>query len=243
MNNNPSTAKKGLFVTAIQQKTGKTLFTAALARMLCGSDLNVGVMKPVETGVEDPAKLGADGALLRWAADSRQADTLVSPYRFRAQLAPAVAAAEEKQRIDYNALVEQTTEVIAAHDFTLVEGTGGLMTPLAGGLLMADYARAVGLPVLLLCRPSPDALDLMLTALYAAHALELEVAGYLITQMPEPKAPVATTLAHSLAVQTADELVGVLSQVSGGSEREKIIALEKQLAQLKTLSLLAPYLP
>ena len=57
-----------IFVTGTDTGVGKTLVTAVLARHFTGLGMNVGVMKPIETGVRDPGQLGPDAALLRWAA-------------------------------------------------------------------------------------------------------------------------------------------------------------------------------
>ena len=235
-------SRKGLFVSGVQQRTGKTLVAAALAMMLHHRQVNVGVMKPVETGVSELERLGCDGRLLCWAAGSSQATDRVSPYRLREKLTPADAATEQKIRIDYNSLVEQAKAVIEEHEFTLVEGTGGLMTPLAGGLMMGDFIKALGLPVLFICRPGPDAVDLTLLTLFAAHALQLPVAGYLINDMPQIKKSGEEKLAHTLAMRTRDELFGVLDNVEGTDE-EKVAKLEKQITGMRTLSLLSPYLP
>ncbi|MEJ2198625.1 MAG: dethiobiotin synthase, partial [Desulfuromonadales bacterium] len=57
-----------VFITGTDTGVGKTIVTAALALHFRTKGLNVGVMKPVETGVEDPKMIGPDATLLRWAA-------------------------------------------------------------------------------------------------------------------------------------------------------------------------------
>ena len=238
----PAIRNKGLFITGTDTGVGKSLVAAALAKMLTDNGIKVGVMKPAETGVADPEGLGPDGALLQWAASSRQKTEQICPYRLRAPLAPAVAASQEQVRINYSSLVEQAQSIIDSHEFTIIEGAGGLMVPLAGGLLMADFASILELPLLVVCRPGLGTINHSLLTLFAARAMELPVAGYLINNMPAQKTAAEETVAHSLASLTTDELLGVLDTVDG-TEQEKVVKLAEQFRQLPTLRLLAPYLP
>ena len=96
---------KGIFVTGTDTGVGKTMVSAALAHFLTERGLNVGVMKPAESGVSDPSRLGDDGSLLQWAASSSDAIEEISPYRLRAPLAPAQAAKKEDCFIDFAGLV------------------------------------------------------------------------------------------------------------------------------------------
>lgn len=238
----PVTKSRGLFITGTDTGVGKSLVAAALAKMLTDRGINVGVMKPVETGVTDPEGLGPDAALLKWAANSSQSDQQICPYRLRDPLAPAVAASREQVRINYSSLLEQAQLTIDSHDFTIIEGAGGLMVPLAGGLLMADFAQALKLPLLVVCRPNLGTINHTLLTLFAAKSMDLPVAGYLVNNMPPIKTVAEETIGHSLASMTSDELLGILDSV-GGTEQEKAIKLAAQLPKMPTWPLWAAYLP
>ncbi len=233
---------KGLFITGTDTGVGKTLVAAALARVLRQKGLKIGVMKPAETGVPDCRRLGPDGTLLKWAADSSLTDDQICPYRLKAPLAPAVAASREQQRINYSELLEQAQAIIAEHDFTIIEGAGGLMVPLAGGLLMADFAKALALPVVVVCRPNLGTINHTLLTLFAARNLDLQIAGYLINNMPKEKGLAEETAPHSLASMTMDELLGILQQAEG-DDRQKVESLAEQLLSMPTYPLLARHLP
>jgi dethiobiotin synthetase len=233
---------EGFFITGTDTGVGKTLVSAGLSLYLRQQGIDVGVMKPAETGVSDCAAAGPDAELLRWAADSRDELDDISPYRFKAPLAPAVAASREQVRINYSELAKRAAGLIKRHQFTLVEGAGGLMVPLAGGLLMADLARALGLPLLLVVRPGLGTINHTLLTQVSARAMEIPVAGYLINRMPAEQGLAEETAAHSLASLTTEDLLGVLPEVTG-SDREKAAQLAAELAELPTLPLWRPYLP
>lgn len=238
----PADKPKGLFVTGTDTGVGKTIVAAALAKLLEERGVNVGVMKPAESGVANPSALGQDAALLKWAANSSLSNDEIAPYRLKAALAPSVAAAEEKIRIDYNRLLQQAREIIDSHEFTIIEGAGGLMVPLSGGFLMADFAAALKLPLLVVCRPALGTVNHTLLTLFAARTMGLPIAGYMINRMPKQRTLAEEKAAHTLATLTTDELLAVLPDVEG-DEQQKAISLAEQIPQLHTLPLLKNCLP
>lgn len=228
----------GVFITGTDTGVGKTLVAAALARHLRNTGLKVGVMKPLETGVDAPDKEGPDGSLLRWAAGCTAPSEQVAPVRLRAPLAPSVAAEKEKFFIDFGALVEASRQLRRDHDFVIVEGAGGLMVPVAGGLLMADLARAMDLPLLVVCRPDLGTINHTLLTIFAARTMDLPLAGYLINNMTADPDEASACAPHALASLASADLLGVLNKVAAGDERGMVEELASQIAALPTYRLL-----
>lgn len=225
---------RGVFVTGTDTGVGKTLVAAALARHLRNSNLDVGVMKPVETGVTDPTRPGPDAALLQWAANCSDALELIAPYRLRAPLAPALAAKEESVRVDMAHIVETARSLNERHDFTIIEGAGGLMVPLAGGLLVADLVLQLGLSLLVVCRPGLGTINHTLLTVHAARTMGIPLAGFIINGMPQQPDAAEALAPHTLASLASADLLGVLPRVEG-DEREKIDVLAQAIAGLPTL--------
>jgi dethiobiotin synthetase len=225
---------KGIFVTGTDTGVGKTIVSAALAHFLTERGLNVGIMKPAESGVGDPSRLGDDGSLLQWAASSSDAPEEISPYRLRAPLAPAQAAEKEKCFIDFSGLVATAQTLGNRHDFLIIEGAGGLMTPLSGGLLMADLAKEIGLPLLVVTAARLGTLNQTLLTIFAAQQMGIPVAGYVINRMPAQPDEAAETAPHTLASLASADILGVLPEVNG-NEREKVLALSATLKTLPSL--------
>jgi len=225
---------KGIFVTGTDTGVGKTMVSAALAHFLTKRGLNVGIMKPTESGVSDTARLGDDGSLLQWAANSSDALEEISPYRLHAPLAPAQAAKKERCFIDFTGLIATAQNLGKRHDFLIIEGAGGLMTPLSGGLLMADLAKAIGLPLLVVTVPRLGTLNQTLLTIFAAQQMEIPLAGYIINRMPMQPDEAAETTPHTLASLASADILGVLPEVYG-DDREKVITLSSTLKTLPSL--------
>jgi dethiobiotin synthetase len=218
------------------------LITAALSRFCLNAGVKIAVISPVEINVKDPAQHGSAASLLKWASKSDKAADEICLYRFEADLDPDQAASQTKSKIDFSFLVQTIQRTIDENDFTLIDGSGGLMVPLAGGLLMADLIRMVDLPLIVVNCPSRDSVNHTLMTLFTARQMDLTIAGYLINKMPEEKNLTDEKLPHSLAVMTVDELLGILPLFSG-NEKEIICQLAEEIGTLKTLAFLKPFLP
>jgi dethiobiotin synthetase len=220
-----------VFITGTDTGVGKTLVTAALARHFSAKGLQVGVMKPVETGVEDPAGLGADASLLRWAAGAPDADELISPYRFRPPLAPSQAAEIAGERVDIDRIIKTAQRLRQDKDILLIEGAGGLMVPIRGGYLMADLARQLNIPLLTVTHPRLGTLNHTLLTTFAARAMEFELCGFIINRMPEQPGDAEREAPHLLAALASADLLGVLPEVIG-TEQEKVATLAGKIDQM-----------
>jgi dethiobiotin synthetase len=169
----------GLFVTGTDTGVGKTVVAAAIAALLHRAGVDVGVMKPVQTG-----EWGGDAAYLAAAAGVDDRLDLVNPARFAAPVAPSVAAALENRRVDVPAILAAGRRLCRRHRFMVIEGAGGLAVPLAGAYLMRDLAQDLGLPLLVVARPSLGTINHTLLTVHFARAGGLPVHGIVINDMP-----------------------------------------------------------
>jgi dethiobiotin synthetase len=225
----PDRAPRGLFITGTDTGVGKTVVAAGLARYLAAQGVNVGVMKPVESGVPDQAKLGEDGALLRWAAGSDDPDALVTPFRLSEALAPSLAAERAGVDIRLPDLLEAAKQLSCRHDFLVVEGAGGLLVPVAKQLLMADLALHLGFPLLIVCRAGLGTINHTLLTVEAACRRNLALAGLVVNGMPDNPGTAELHAPEMLAELTGLPVWGTLPGVDREDPRSKVELLVEQL--------------
>ncbi|HLH21994.1 MAG TPA: dethiobiotin synthase [Chloroflexota bacterium] len=171
-------------MTGTDTGVGKTVATAAIARALAARGRRVGVLKPVQTGVA-PGQPG-DAAFVLAALGTDQPPQLACTYSFREPAAPLVAARAEGARLDVGVIRAHFERLRQSHDVVLVEGAGGLLVPLAEGYSMADLARGLGLPLVVVARPGLGTLNHTLLTLEAARARGLSVLGIVLAGWREP---------------------------------------------------------
>jgi dethiobiotin synthetase len=209
-----------LFVTGTDTGVGKTFVACVLARAWRAGGRRVGVVKPVETGVEDEPE---DARTLARAADDRSPLDDVCPYRLRAPLAPSVAAPLEGVVIDVDriaALIERRAREV---DVLIVEGAGGLLVPIVGTVTYLDLAVRLRLPVLLVAANRLGTVNhCALTARVAASA-GLLVHGFVLSQPTATTDVSAATNAETIARLTGLRCFGVLAHVADGEAAAQLV--------------------
>lgn len=170
---------KGIFVTGTDTGVGKTYVAEGLIRELRKNEVDVGIMKPAETGcsARDRRLFPADALRLLKAAGVRDSLELVNPYRFTRALAPSVAADLAGKTISPARIINAFRVLSRRHDCMVVEGAGGIMVPLAGKYLYLDLAAALRLPVVIVARPGLGTINHTLLTIAALKKRRLRIAG------------------------------------------------------------------
>ena len=163
----------GLFVTGTDTGVGKTVVTAALALALKARGVDVGVVKPVQTGEGDA------GALKSWAGLAEEPEE-IAPFSFRAPLAPLAAARLEGRTLALGEVVARVRALAERHEVVLIEGAGGLLVPVGPGWTIADLAAALGLPLLVVARAGLGTVNHTLLTIEVARRAGLEVAAVVL---------------------------------------------------------------
>jgi len=203
---------KGIFVAGTDTGVGKTVVAAGLAALLRNKGIDIGVMKPLESGCprEKDKLIPRDAIMLRQSAGCQDELHEINPYALHHPLAPALAA--ELEAVDINMeFINQTYESQASrHDFVIVEGAGGLLVPITDCHLMADLIKMLKLPLLLVTKANLGTINHTLLTLYYAGQELIPVIGVVMNCLSQEQG-----LAESMnpaAVQRWgwDPLLGVL---------------------------------
>lgn len=182
----------GLFVTGTDTDAGKTFVAAMILRTLVGAGLRPGACKPVASGVVPG---GPSDARILWEAAGRPRTVAdVGPQAFAQPLAPPHAAAAEGSMVDEARLRDGVLEWSATSDVVIVEGAGGLFSPLSERLLNADLAADLGLPLIVVDAGRLGCVGRVLATCLAAEARGLTIAAVVLSQVErdgdaDPHAP------------------------------------------------------
>lgn len=171
---------------------GKTYVAAHIARALADEGWNVGVYKPAASGCRRAGRnLVSDDAVALWDAAGRPGKlSAVCPQRFTAPLAPHLAAKEERKEIDSAQLRRGLDYWLKRSDVVVVEGAGGLMSPVGEEDYVADLARDFGYPLVVVAANRIGTINHTLQTLIAAQAFGsgLPVAGIVLNDVLPPGA-------------------------------------------------------
>ncbi|MFZ5585771.1 MAG: dethiobiotin synthase [Thermodesulfobacteriota bacterium] len=180
----------GIFVTGTDTEVGKTMLCAALLLALRGQGVDAGYLKPVGTGgVEQDGRLvSPDLLFMRQVTGLTDPPERVNPICLRQPLAPLVAARLEGVHISVADVRKLLRETLAKHQFTIVEGVGGVMVPLTTRLILLDLMVDLDLPVLVAARPGLGTINHTLLTIGAVRDRGLKVVGFVFSG-PDPALP------------------------------------------------------
>lgn len=175
---------KALFVAGTGTDLGKTHVACALLSTARARGLSVDAFKPVVSGFDPDAPETSDPARLADALGRPDAWAEVSPRRYRAPLAPNLAARLEGDTLAIVDLVASCEVWLEARvvDLALIEGAGGIMSPMTDDATNLDLMIALDLPVLLVAGSYLGTASHVLTALEVLRARGLTVAAIVVSE-------------------------------------------------------------
>lgn len=180
----------GIFVTATDTETGKTIVAGHIAAAIRSLGHDVGVMKPVAsdcvcrknlvTGEEK--FISEDAELLVKLSGSTDPLEEIAPLCFREPLAPMPAAEIERKPVELDLVRQAWTRLGARHDFMVVEGIGGVMVPITADYYLLDMIVEFGLPALVVTRTGLGTLNHTILTVNTLRAKGVEVAGIVMNE-------------------------------------------------------------
>ncbi|MGB8681141.1 MAG: dethiobiotin synthase [Pseudolabrys sp.] len=201
------------FVTSTGTDIGKTFVTAALIRYMRESNQPVAALKPIVSGYDSSVAETSDPAVLLAALGRRMsADEIerIAPWRFRAPLAPDLAAAREGRRVDFVELVEFSRAAInGAKGPLFIEGVGGIMVPLDGRRTVLDWMTALDIPLLLIVGGYLGTISHTLTALDVLAQRKLTIAAIVVSESDRDAVALDDTVASIERFSNGVEVVGI----------------------------------
>jgi dethiobiotin synthetase len=192
--------------TGTDTGVGKTFVTSRVARSLARSGTRVVAIKPVETGCDETTLASEDGHLL--AEATGQASPLRALVRFREPLTPALAAEEEGRTLDVGDLVERVRAAAGDASVALVEGAGGLMSPISWTEDLSHLARGLGASALVV---GADKLGTL-------NHVRLTLAALAAAGVP----PIGIVLSAAMPDGSTGTNASVLARVVGGELARRI---------------------
>lgn len=173
---------QSVFVTGTDTGVGKTVVAAGIAAALARRGVGVGVMKPVATGGKRRGGrvVSEDAELLQRAAGVHDPVEMVNPVCLEPPLAPSVASRLTHRPVDLQLVWKAFKVLASAHECLVVEGIGGLMTPLLERYTVAHLVQRLGLPLLIVARPTLGTINHTALTIHAARSFGLPVCGLVV---------------------------------------------------------------
>ena len=205
---------RGLFITGTDTDVGKTAVAVAITTALVASGRRVGVSKPVASGIAAADAPLSDPFRLWEAAVRPLSPEDVCPQVFRAAMAPPHAARAEGRRVDDRLLRDAVHRWTQESDIVVVEGAGGLYSPIAENTLCVDLARDLGFPIIVVDSTRLGGIGRTLATVKAARADGLHVAACVLSEVTPPQADTGPASESAITRATFEEIARYLPGVA-----------------------------
>ena len=176
--------KRIIFITGTDTGVGKTVLTALLARFLRERGVNAAALKPICSGGR------ADARVLRAAVDGALSLDETNPWRFRAPVAPLLAARRERKYVDLSEVMAHIRALQGRFDVLLVEGAGGLLSPLGENFDSRDLITTLDASPIIV---APNRLGVVNHILLTLEVLPRSVAARALVVLVSPSKRDAAT--------------------------------------------------
>jgi dethiobiotin synthetase len=205
---------RGLLITGTDVAVGKTLIGCALAFAANARGTRVGVMKPIETGCREVGGIlePVDARGLAYAAACDLPIELICPYRYRSPLAPPAAAEADGVALpDILEIAAAYRKIAARSDLVIVEGVGGLATPIAWQSRWkdsTDLARALNVDIVIVAKNGAGCLNASMLTIHHARSRGVAIVGVILNDVDALTSPAFDTNLESLRKMTEVPTLG-----------------------------------
>ena len=183
-------ATQGIFVTGTDTAVGKTYLSCHIIQEMIRHGHSIGAYKPVCSGAITDAngKQVWEDVELLWDAIHRSPSlsdipkSRVCPQQFRMPVAPDRAAKMESRQVDESLITSGWQWWNGQVDYLLVEGVGGILSPISDQSLVVDLAVQVGYPLLIIARAGLGTINHTLLTIEVARQHGLSIAGVVFNQ-------------------------------------------------------------
>jgi len=171
------------FVTGTDTDVGITCVSASIAKHLRDIDVDVGVMKPFAAGYKaTPDSVSEDVVNLMKNSGVKDPVDLVNPYYIEIPTSPYEASKQLNLEIDISSVIESYKQLASIHDVVIVEGIGGIMTPISKYYIVSDLISDIQMSSFIVTGSKIGAVNHFMLTYEHARQKNLNLKGFLVNQ-------------------------------------------------------------
>lgn len=172
---------KSLFISGTDTDVGKTYITAGLAVVLRKMDVDVGVMKPFAAGsAQKKGYKSEDIKILSRAAKVCDPENLVNPQFFPIPASPYTAWKKLKTKPKISTILSSFKKLTKLHDMILVEGMGGIMTPILKDYYITNLIKEMKIPTVIVTRSKVGTVNHTIMTVKMCEKYKIPIKGIII---------------------------------------------------------------
>lgn len=227
---------KAYFITGTDTGVGKTSITAGIAGSMRKIGIDVGVMKPIATGfLQKSGFKSTDVAKLVEVSSIKDSEDLINPVFLPLQTSPYDATKLLGLSVDMPLIFEQFKKLLSLHEILLVEGIGGIMTPITKNFFVADMIKGMGIETIIVTRATIGTLNHTVMTCKVCKDYGIKARGLVINNFDEKGTPAEKNAPKTLYELTNVPILGTVPFIKDLVTIEKIIEHVGKYVDIKSL--------
>ena len=227
---------KSYFITGTDTGVGKTHITATLAACIKKLGIDVGVMKPVATGLQQKNGFkSSDVSLLCHASGVDDSEDLVNPIFMPIPSSPYDASKILNIVFNKELIFEKFEKLKQKHKMLLVEGIGGIMTPLSQDYFVADMIKEMQLETIIVTRSTLGTLNHTMMTVSTCNDYAIPIKGIIINNYDEKGDTAEKNSPSTIHEITKVPILGTIPFVRDYQNIEMMIPVVEKNIDLKSL--------
>jgi len=172
-----------LFVTGTDTDVGKTCITASILSYLSKMNVDVGVMKPFASGYKSTIDSVSEDVkiLMKYSGVNDPVD-LINPYFFEIPTSPYDACKQLNLEIDISMVIDSYKQLSSIHDVVIVEGIGGIMTPISKNYFVSDLITDLQMNTIIVTGSKVGTVNHLMLTYQHAKEKKIPLNGFVINQ-------------------------------------------------------------
>ena len=227
---------KAYFITGTDTGVGKTVITAGLAGSMRKLGVDVGVMKPIASGT--PQKTGfksLDVDVIVEASRTKDSEDLINPVFLPIPTSPYDATKLLSLPVDMSLILTSFTKLLSIHDVLLVEGIGGIMTPITKNFFVADMIKAMSIETIIVTRATLGTLNHTMMTYQLCKNYDIRVKGLVINNFDEKGTAAEKNAPITLHEITGLDILGVVPFIKDYDKIDTMIEIVGKKVDIKSL--------
>lgn len=172
---------KSLFITGTDTDVGKTYVTAGIAVTLHKMGVDVGIMKPFAAGIAQKKGFKSkDVEILSKSAQVNDPESLVNPQFFQMSASPYTAWKSLKTKPKIPTILSSFKKLTKKHTLILVEGMGGIMTPILKEYYITHLIKDMKIPSVIVTQSKVGTVNHTMMTVKMCEKYKIPIKGIII---------------------------------------------------------------
>jgi dethiobiotin synthetase len=212
-----------IFIAGTNTDSGKTIATGVIASILKDKGCNVCTQKWISTGYK---KNSNDIITHLKIMNSKKIENenLTMPYCFKFPASPHLSSKLENKKISTNKIKNSVKKLSSKFDFVIIEGTGGLFTPINDKKVFIDLISELKIPIILTIENKLGAINNALLNIEAIKKRKIKLLGLIFNNISNENKKILDDNIKIITKFSKSKVLGIFTKTKNISILKKCIS-------------------